>query len=387
MTDKYTRLEVFEQIMSCVGNVWIWKYSSSMEFEYSNCPKPDFFDTLFSISNCKNIILEHCTQSLFPILVSDTIGLCWITASDSAGERLDAIYALGPIYSATYSEKQLEYKLNQTNMSISLKRQLIEELKQVPIVLFPSFLTYGTMLYYSIHDTHIRPQDIIIPPTEPDKSFEEWKSDFFHGTWQKEQQLIKLVEDGNLNFMNYLCDATAGSPGIMSLNEPLRQAKNEIIVLTTLCTRAAIRGGLPPETSYTISDYYIQKVEASRSQNEVYSLAPEMYSAFISRVHQCKEWKQYSSIVNECMHYIELHIAAKLEINSIAESLGYTGYYLSSKFKKETGRNINDYIKTAKIEHAKFLLSTTKKLQAKSAMNYILAPPVFLVPHLKNTLT
>jgi len=378
MTDKYTRLEVFEQIMSCVGNVWIWKYSPSMEFGCSNCPRPDFFDTIFSISNCKDTIIKHCSQSYFPILVNDNIGLCWMASADFINGKADAIYVIGPVHSAAFTENHLKYKLNQTGLTLSLKRQLIEELKQVPIVLYSSFLKYGTMLYYSIHDTHIQPQDIIIPLNNPNESLKEWQSEFFHGTWRKEQQLMKLVEDGNLNFISYLQDMTpTGTPGIMSLNDPIRQAKNEIIVLTTLCTRAAIRGGLPPETSYTISDYYIQKIEATLNQNEVYSLSAEILSTFISRVHQCKEWKKYSSAINECMNYIELHITAKLEIDNIADSLGYTGYYLSSKFKKETGNTLNDYIKSSKIEYAKFLLSTTQKTPSEISDELHFSSPSF----------
>lgn len=378
MTNKYTRLEVFEQIMSCIGNIWIWKYSCSMELEYSNCPKPDFYDAIFSISGCKDTILEHCTQSDFPILVNDAIGLCWIASGDSINGKPDSIYVIGPIYSASFSEKQLEYKLNQTNLAISLKRQLTEELKQTPVVLYSSFLKYGIMLYYCIHDTHIQIQDIMINQNESDNSFDEWQSTSFHGTWHKEQQLMKLVEEGNLNFTEHYYNITpTGTPGIMSLNDPLRQAKNEGIVLTALCTRAAIRGGLHPETSYTVSDYYIQKIEASLNQSEVYSLCSEILSAFISRVHQCKERKQYSPAVNECMHYIELHITAKLEIDSIADNLGYTGYYLSSKFKKETGKSINDYIKSAKIEYAKFLLSTTPKTPGEISDELHFSSPSF----------
>ena len=46
-------------------------------------------------------------------------------------------------------------------------------------------------------------------------------------------------------------------------------------------------------------------------------------------------------------------------IDELAARVGYTEYYLSRKFKEETGVSLNNYIKFAKVERAKFLLSST----------------------------
>ena len=39
---------------------------------------------------------------------------------------------------------------------------------------------------------------------------------------------------------------------------------------------------------------------------------------------------------------------------------GYTDYYFTKKFRKETGVSLTDYIKQARIEYAKILLITTR---------------------------
>ena len=41
----------------------------------------------------------------------------------------------------------------------------------------------------------------------------------------------------------------------------------------------------------------------------------------------------------------------------LAALVGYTDYYLTEKFKKETGLSITNYVKFAKIERAKVLLA------------------------------
>ena len=48
-------------------------------------------------------------------------------------------------------------------------------------------------------------------------------------------------------------------------------------------------------------------------------------------------------------------------IETLAARMGYAKYYLSTRFKKETGVSVGNYIKFARIERAKLLLATTDK--------------------------
>ena len=67
--------------------------------------------------------------------------------------------------------------------------------------------------------------------------------------------------------------------------------------------------------------------------------------------------------------YIELHLAEPISIETLATRLGYSKYYLSTRFKKEIGCSVNDYIKCVRIERAKRLLSTTEKNISEIAEN------------------
>ena len=89
-----------------------------------------------------------------------------------------------------------------------------------------------------------------------------------------------------------------------------------------------------------------------------------MYEDFINLVHNTQLNPGYSKQIQSCCDYIALHIDEKLSLSKIASRIGYSDYYLSRKFKQETGTSINDYIKIAKIERAKtLLLSTDKSIQ------------------------
>ena len=88
----------------------------------------------------------------------------------------------------------------------------------------------------------------------------------------------------------------------------------------------------------------------------------QMYKDFVTRVHNCRNNPQYSKNGAGSRDYIELHLAEPISIETLATRLGYSKYYLSTRFKKEIGCSVNDYIKFVRIERAKRLLSTTEKI-------------------------
>ena len=119
--------------------------------------------------------------------------------------------------------------------------------------------------------------------------------------------------------------------------------------------------GLSPEEAYSLGDAYIQQCENCADAMTLASCSHEMYVNFIQRVHQQRTNPNLSPPIKKCKDYIELHIEEKVRIRDIASYLGYTEYYISKKFKQETGVTINNYIRFAKIERAKVLLTTTSR--------------------------
>ncbi len=65
-----------------------------------------------------------------------------------------------------------------------------------------------------------------------------------------------------------------------------------------------------------------------------------------------------SAVVRKYFHGGRFY-CEKISIAELASLAGYSDYYLSRKFKEETGMNILTYINKQKIEYAKKLLTTT----------------------------
>ena len=113
------------------------------------------------------------------------------------------------------------------------------------------------------------------------------------------------------------------------------------------------------EIAYPLGDSYIEAATQSSDAGELGALASTMYHDFIYRVHHLNSNPDYSPAIQKCCDYIELSLDKRIRISDLAALTGYTEYYLTEKFKKETGVPLFLYIRYAKIERAKVLLEST----------------------------
>lgn len=58
--------------------------------------------------------------------------------------------------------------------------------------------------------------------------------------------------------------------------------------------------------------------------------------------------------------HFAMHTGEKILAKDLASLVGYTEYYLTCKFKEETGLSMSEYIKNVKMERAKILLKSTQ---------------------------
>lgn len=362
-------ITVFTALTGCINHLYLWRYSADLTLTETTCPDAVYWDNIFQVACSNTGMSDYCKNNSLPVLMSNHMEVLWIVSPQHEAEsiRLKNVYVLGPLFLSTLTETQMKLAIETKEMSFLFKRDLIARLKQLPVVPHSTFMLLGVMLHFCLTGERITISDIqVIKSPEyssPSLSSEEPLSEDIHGGAAYEELMLKLIEDGNLDYKNILASATSGygRVGTMAPSSSLRQFKNEIIVAITLCSRAAIRGGLPRELALTLSDYYIQAVESASDIPEVSIIKQTMHEDYTQRVHQHKIINQYSSIVRTCVDVIDQHIQEKLTVAEIARLTGYSGYYISSVFKKEMGIRIGDYVKQQKVNLAKILLTNSNE--------------------------
>ena len=144
----------------------------------------------------------------------------------------------------------------------------------------------------------------------------------------------------------------------MSQND-LRQMKYSFISMATLCSRAAIRGGLAPETAFSLSDLYCQRADVLTEISLIENLTFTMLMDYCGKVRAIKKQPNGSPVVEKCKTYISVHLHESFGLEELSRYCGLCGRSLSLHFKKETGMGIPEYIHREKLAEARYLLKHT----------------------------
>lgn len=357
--DNPLPLDAVREMFLCANQLYTWHLEPDFQLLGSNCPSEKFFYDLLIVSNNGLSMRDHFRSRTVPILLNDRLGLAWIAVADTRDGAVAGIHMLGPVFTVEASESYLRGLCTQLRVSAELSDELMRQLKLVPTVPLNMAMRYAIMLHYCINREQVSISDIVYENTAIDPGLEnEWDSTNWHGSWEAEQMMFEAIRTGTMKpGTEALTDQFSGSRvGTMCPGDPLRQAKDELIVFAVLCSRAAILGGVSPEGGYNLADYYIQLGEACETVNDVAACIAELQQAVIQRVRKCRNSSQ-EPLSRACMEYVETHIFEKIRLDDMAQSLGYSDYYLSKKFKKENGISLKDYINREKIGYAKRFLA------------------------------
>lgn len=192
--------------------------------------------------------------------------------------------------------------------------------------------------------------------------FEKQEMEEPHNSYQQEVREQTSIENGDLESLERSFEEDfSGTFGTLSKNK-LRQYKNLGIVVITLASRSAIRGGMNPEVSFSLSDNYIQKIEEINEIGALMHIIRDAERDYTRKVHEIKlrqanaRKKTANPHVEQCKDYIFSHLHDRLTIQEIAFQLGFNANYLSELFKEHEGVSLSEYILNEKITRAKNLL-------------------------------
>lgn len=361
---RENQIQAFFQMMQECYNVCGWMFDRELTLRYTNSLCPNLYRTMLLERGQGEAILEHAAKSDVPMIVSDSIGLMWGVVEEKSGKPEDVgdFYVLGPILNKEVPTQMLDGLLIPFELSLPDKWALINNLSVLPCISTVIFFQQVIMLHYYVNGQKVRISafNYYTPRQKSRITATRLNEEVPHATPLTEKKLLDMVRTGNLEYHTALAEAGAASPGIRAKSsDPIRQAKYSVVAFITLCTRAAIEGGLSSEIAYTLSDTYTQSVDNAQTISQVAAVSHTMYDDYIRRVNQVRRESGISRPVRICCDYIDTHPENELTLEMLAKKVGYTENYLARKFKAEIGMPINAYVRKARIHRAKMLLSST----------------------------
>ena len=139
--------------------------------------------------------------------------------------------------------------------------------------------------------------------------------------------------------------------GKLSTND-LQNNKYHATILAALVSRFCIEAGMEISVAYTLSDIYIELIDAATSNTEIVSLQIELLRHYCRKMNELTKSNVVSRHNVMAIDYIRSHIQESLTVESIADALSLNSSYLSKLFKQEMGITLSRYIRNQKIDVA-----------------------------------
>lgn len=189
-----------------------------------------------------------------------------------------------------------------------------------------------------------------------------------------ENEMLQAVSQG----LSHKAQLMLSHLGELSMEQrttdPLRNLKNYCIVMNTLLRKAAEKGGVHPLYLDSVSSDFARQIELTSTTSAIHSLMAEMMQSYCRLVKK-HAMGRYSSPVRKALACIDTDLAGDLTLRTLASMQNLSPGYLSTLFRKETGKTLTDYVNSSRMEHAADLLRTTA-LQVQTVAQYCGIPDV-----------
>lgn len=189
-----------------------------------------------------------------------------------------------------------------------------------------------------------------------------------------ENKLMQIISHGQLHKIEMYFNQIDFRSEEQRLADPIRNAKNYAIILNTLLRKATEEGGVHPIHVDKISSVFAKKIEMQTSEKGISMLFKEMARKYALTVKN-HSLQGYSKMVRRVMIQVDTDLTSDLSLSAQARLLDVNPNYLSTIFKKETGRTLTEYVTGKRIDHAVFLLNSTN-MQIQTIAQYCGIPDI-----------
>ena len=360
----------FQELLWAVEHLYYWQCDANGNILETNAPRNirQGIHSLFIQSDFPQKVEIYSKDADTPYALGMYMGLEWFVVIEKKNGNLEQMHLLGPVFFSPVDEEQLEDFLREyegQGMAFHSRHLLIRSLKELPVIFQKYFTQYALMLDFVVNHRHLSYEDVNFHVKDSVDENKETRPRLYRESRIFLAEMLGRLAMGDLSVlqdkkmkqgMNYAMLPTNAA----AITKPGRTLKDAALIFTAKCADAAVSGGMSPEIADALADSYMGQIEKDLSGVELMRLMGRIYEDYLRRMHAIKEEAgKYSEKTQACMDYIDLHIKEKINVTTIAQTSGYSVYYLSRQFYRETGEHLPAYIRRKKIEYAAMLLRTT----------------------------
>lgn len=189
-----------------------------------------------------------------------------------------------------------------------------------------------------------------------------------------ENSMMEMVSQGQIHRLELMLANLGAMSFEQRASDPLRNAKNYCIICNTLLRKAAEQGGVHPVYIDEMSSVFARRIENIFTVEASQRMIAEMMRSYCRLVRK-RASESYSPLIQKAILYIDADISRDLSLHSLAEQLNISDGYLSTIFRKETGRTLTEFVNEKRVRTGAHLLRTTR-MQIQTVAQYCGIPDV-----------
>ncbi|MBQ9198072.1 MAG: helix-turn-helix transcriptional regulator [Clostridia bacterium] len=179
-----------------------------------------------------------------------------------------------------------------------------------------------------------------------------------------ENAMLEAIRRGDISEAIYQQNLFMGFTLDQRVADPLKDAKYMVIAVNTAYRKAIEQAAVHPLYIDGISGQFVKEIENVETLDQLNALIPKMIRHYCLLVQQ-HSLERYSAPVRDCLNYIDFHYMEPINLDGLATRFVINKNYLSSRFHKEVGVTVTDYINKTRIRQAEEKLAkTTLSMQA-----------------------
>jgi AraC-type DNA-binding domain-containing proteins len=361
--EAFMNIEYLTQYISYHLHTIVRTYTKEKKQSDVFCARVNFQDLILEEPGLEEFLLDAPSHKA-PLLSSIQDHVIYATLTTP-----DHLFVVGPV--CLDQPVYIKHQLSDFSLDASWKETIFS-------CEFNLFLDYILLMHNLFYTTPYQKNELIrfncIEPAAEitlqkhfsELLFENQEIGEKHNPYDQEVREFSSIENGSIEQLEQSwAEDYMGKIGTLS-KDKLRNLKNIGIVIITLASRSAIRGGVNPEIAFSLSDIYIMKIEEAKDEAALEHIHRDAEYKYTMMVHEIKEHaagrteKNRNPRISKCKDFIFEHLHEKIYVAEIAAELDMNPKYLSDLFKQCEGISITDFILKEKINLTQNLLVYSK---------------------------
>ena len=290
----------------------------------------------------------------------DDYGLHYLIFS---GNENDSFCFCGPFLYHVCGEEQFLIIMQQHNLSPDAIEAFRWYFKRVPVVwdviawrhMFTSFLSR----YFANPDLEIMPVNYDHIQTFKEKSSVALSSIPYasiEARYETETKMLEAIRRGDISEATYQQNLFMGFAIDQRNPDPLRNAKNMVIAASAAMRKAVQQAEVHPLYIDGLSGQLMKEIEEAENEAQIAALVPRMIRHYCLLV-QTYSRERYSTIIRDILNFVDFHYMEPLSLESLALKYSVNKNYLSTRFSKEVGMTLTEYINLTRVRRSLKLLN------------------------------